>query len=892
LRAEYRRVATVLEPAVAAPPIAWVGPLRDPSGHADEARGFLRALERAGLAPSALELSWMNDNLVELAGDDDQMLERQLRRKLPADGVAVHHYLPHLAQPTVEGRLNVARAMFETDTLPPSWLEPLLERDAVWVPCEHNFDAFRRGGVPAHRLRVVGGTLDFDLFAPGAEPLALPGEGFRFLSNFDFSERKGWRQLLTAWGQAFGAGEGVCLILKTSSYYREASWVQERVASFLRERFGPGWRERLAPIHVVTEMLDAADLPRLYAGADAYVLPSRGEGWGRPFMEAMAMGLPTVASRYGGPVDFMDDRHSWLVDGRLVDVPKDAELFNGLYRGHRWFEADIDALAAILREIAGDPGAARLRAAGARTALIERFGPQAIAETVAEAANDLVERHGGAVGARPLCALRGDFGSNASLSIVNDELAQGLAARGHSVLRRIRGAEPLVETCPGITHGWPADFIAPTGGPTVAILPWEFGDPPAEWVDQARRRLDRIWVPSAYVRDGFVAGGMPPGIVDVVPNGVDLQVFTPDGPRLELPAAGCTFLYVGGTTWRKGADLLLEAWQRAFGPRDDVALVIKDFGIEGAYRGQTGHDLVRAFVARDDLAPIHYLPDEVDPSELPALYRAADVLVAPYRAEGFGLPILEAMACGLAVIHPDHGPSIEFAGPDCGWTVPAHRGPLPPEAGRPELTGPGWMHQVGVDDLVAALRAAAADPAERARRGSAAVLAAGELGWERTAETAERSLRSIVEEDLPVARAVEPVTLPSRGATIVAAPDFAAGDGWRSALACWARAFGPDDPVTLVIHARDVDLQEAATVIGAALQDAGVPDEELPDLALCGTAQGSLVAVVAGAAGVLVDGVPGVEPAAALVRRAARVVSARPSELAALRAEILSQASG
>ena len=49
-------------------------------------------------------------------------------------------------------------------------------------------------------------------------------------------------------------------------------------------------------------------------------------------------------------------------------------------------------------------------------------------------------------------------------------------------------------------------------GPTVVILPWEFGSAPREWVDEVQRRVDRVWVPSAYVRDGYIESGMPPAI--------------------------------------------------------------------------------------------------------------------------------------------------------------------------------------------------------------------------------------------------------------------------------------------------------------------------------------------------------------------------------------------
>mmetsp|Transcript_27245 Transcript_27245/g.70013 ORF Transcript_27245/g.70013 Transcript_27245/m.70013 type:complete len:175 (+) Transcript_27245:1022-1546(+) len=56
------------------------------------------------------------------------------------------------------------------------------------------------------------------------------------------------------------------------------------------------------------------DMPKLYKAAQAFVLPSHGEGWGLPLMEAMAMELPTIGTKFGGNVDFMDPSCSFLLD--------------------------------------------------------------------------------------------------------------------------------------------------------------------------------------------------------------------------------------------------------------------------------------------------------------------------------------------------------------------------------------------------------------------------------------------------------------------------------------------------------------------------------------------------------------------------------------------------
>jgi glycosyltransferase involved in cell wall biosynthesis len=823
----------------------WAGWARDASGFADELRGFLRAVEASGGRPTLMNFQSVVPT--ELTEGDARTLWMQERRRVEGDAVAIHSYVPWPGQPTAAGMPNVVRAMFETDRLPQRRLPLLLDRDEVWVPGDFMLETFERGGVPRERMHVLGGTLDFDLFRPGAvEPadLRTPAEHFTFLTNFAFSERKGWRHLLQAWSRAFGPDDGVCLVLKVHSEGKGP--VLQRIDAFLQAELGSGWAARTAPILVVDDVLSATEMPRLYAAADAYVLPTRGEGWGRPYMEAMAMGLPTIGSRWSGNLEFMHDGNSWLVDGDVVPVEHGQEVFGDPCVGHRWFEPDIESLAAQLRAVAGDRPAARRKAADARPELLERFGPAAIAARVAQLTAAAWERHHERRRRPITCAFRGPAGSVSSLAVVNDALADGLAERGHNFWRFAEG-RPVPEdvAAPVISHQWPPSFDNAGAGPSVVVLPWEYGAAPAEWVDAANDLLDRVWVPSEYVRQGYIASGMAPGVVEVVPNGVDLDHFRPDGPARELPGeAACTFLFVGGTIWRKGADLLLRAWAEAFGPDDDVRLVIKDFGADSHYRGQSVIGDPALLAADPRLAPVVHLADDVPYQELPALYRAADVAVLPYRAEGFCLPALEAMACGVPVIHNGAGPTAEFVDGDAGWALPADRRPAPAIASLP-LAVPGWVHEVPIAALVAALRAAAGDAAERRRRGTVAAQAARRHGWDAAVACAERSLATLTQEALPPVRAVAAEAIEGQPTVMVFAPDWS-GDAWAEALGAWATTVSADDPVTLALAIGDEDPEPLMARIGAVLDATGRADDELPDFAVCPTTADRLVLAAEG----------------------------------------------
>ncbi|HEV2472760.1 MAG TPA: glycosyltransferase, partial [Chthonomonadales bacterium] len=238
-------------------------------------------------------------------------------------------------------------------------------------------------------------------------------------------------------------------------------------------------------------------------------------------------------------------------------------------------------------------------------------------------------------------------------------------------------------------------FERPDEGKFILMQPWEYGYLPVKWVEQITRNVDEVWCYSSYVKSVYLASGIPEEKLHIVPLGFDPRVFRPDMPpyvftsepgaaRLSLltthqsPATNhqpprTVFLYVGGTIRRKGIDILLDAYIRAFTSIDSVLLVIKDTGVNTVYRGQNERDRILALAADPTKPPIVYVEEEMSVHRLAGMYTAADCLVIPYRGEGFCLPALEAMACGKPVIVPVGGPTDDFVNEAVGWRIPAER---------------------------------------------------------------------------------------------------------------------------------------------------------------------------------------------------------------------------
>jgi glycosyltransferase involved in cell wall biosynthesis len=164
------------------------------------------------------------------------------------------------------------------------------------------------------------------------------------------------------------------------------------------------------------------------------------------------------------------------------------------------------------------------------------------------------------------------------------------------------------------------------------------------------RRVRRVVTSSEFVRMMLLKRfGLPAERVMVVPGGVDTRTFYPSmTPRLDLPP--CYVLFVGSLQPRKNLARLLDAWIRIKDALPDVWLLIAGIG------GDAFRPTVLAVTERVKF--LGAVPD----ADLPGLYASATILILPSLDEGFGLPILEAMACGTMVIASRAGALPEVVG--------------------------------------------------------------------------------------------------------------------------------------------------------------------------------------------------------------------------------------
>lgn len=196
----------------------------------------------------------------------------------------------------------------------------------------------------------------------------------------------------------------------------------------------------------------------------------------------------------------------------------------------------------------------------------------------------------------------------------------------------------------------------------LAIYNYETSILPDTWIDSIKH-IDFALPSSRFSKKVFVDSGWPEEKCIVVPHGINLSDFKDKRKVLLNNNKKFRFLNISIPHYRKNIDILVDAYYSAFTDKDDVCLVLKTslkkpknyfecdvrrqlLSVQNKYRN------------RSDLPIIEIVQKRYD--SIVPLYNACDALVSASSSEGFGLPLLEALAAGLIVVAPRFSGQLDF----------------------------------------------------------------------------------------------------------------------------------------------------------------------------------------------------------------------------------------
>ncbi len=340
--------------------IVYYGPLSDFSGYAGASRGYVKGLMSNGADISTVHLKI--DHLERHLNEEEERVRLNTLYKLndvqelfskDESDVLIFHATPEL-YPQLKDRFMVSVMSWETDRIPARWVNALNKLSLCIVSCEDNAKAYRMSGVKIP-IEVVPLACDPDVYKKDYQPIDIPELDqfkFKFYSIFQMYRKKGLDVLLKAYFSEFTGNEDVLLVLKT--YLNMKSDVDEmpqiqRAVNTIRDNLRLAHYPRVL---IVNERYSDEEIMQLHNSCDAYVLPSRAEGWSITHFDALCMGKYPIAVGWGGPTEFIDNgQNGRLVDFEMQPVFAMQHPVPDMFTGHEnWAEPSLADLKKAMGE--------------------------------------------------------------------------------------------------------------------------------------------------------------------------------------------------------------------------------------------------------------------------------------------------------------------------------------------------------------------------------------------------------------------------------------------------------------------------------------------------------------------------------------------------------------
>ena len=276
-------------------------------------------------------LQWLTAGDIELSPEDREILDLLRRKEYPPEeSILIHMSIPIEFQWPHNYKKYFGFTMLETDKITPTWAYILNRLDGCIVPTPFNVKTFMESGVKVP-ITIIPFGVDFDMYTLDKQPL-LPKEEistkFNFLSIGQWTpgDRKNISQMILSFLKTFRTNKDVGLILKV--YGKGAGTIDKiqciEKINAVRNHAGLGLGEG-PKVYLVHGALTPEDMSKLYHNADVFILPSSGEAFGMPIIEAIASGLPIITTGGTAPDTYLNPEKTVILNYKWEQLRR--ELF-------------------------------------------------------------------------------------------------------------------------------------------------------------------------------------------------------------------------------------------------------------------------------------------------------------------------------------------------------------------------------------------------------------------------------------------------------------------------------------------------------------------------------------------------------------------------------------
>lgn len=301
-------------------------------GHFFEAGGYAKVNRNMAAGLNALGVKVQIDAITNAVNDLNEVELRKLsalKSPVSKDAICIDSIIPSFSN-IGHGKYKILYTTIEACTIPKQFVEISNNYNEIWVTSDFCKEVLGKYDIK-RPIYVIPDTVDKELYKEQVEPYQFnPSlKPFVFGSVFGWSYRKGYDALLKSYLREFNGDDPVSLLIvsRFQSKSSRSDIVRETIQKYVKEYGGKN------PPHIArcNKVIPEKEMPSIYKAMNAYVLFSRGEGFGIPYAEASMCGVPVISTNHSGQTMFLNKENS-----TLVDIDELAEVQNGMMHVHYW----------------------------------------------------------------------------------------------------------------------------------------------------------------------------------------------------------------------------------------------------------------------------------------------------------------------------------------------------------------------------------------------------------------------------------------------------------------------------------------------------------------------------------------------------------------------------
>ena len=358
------------------------GHLFEAGGYAKVNRNLVHGLNALGVNVKIDPIQGSGNTLNEM----EYRVLSSLQRPASRNAIYIDSIIPSFSNIS-QGKYKILYTTVESKTIPDQFVEVANQYNEVWVTSNFCGEVLANHGVE-RPICVMPDSINMKTYQEEGESYVFrPSlKKFVFVSVFGWSYRKGYDVLLKAFLKAFNGDDDVSLLLvsRFQNNPKRSDVIQKDVETHVKKYGGDN------PAHIVrcSRIIPEFQMPNLYRACDAFVLFTRGEGYGLPYAESSLCGLPVIATNFSGHTMFLKPHNS-----ALLEPDRFVKMQPGQMHVHYWDDQEfpaltadktIDEAAALMRSVYGNYDEYKVRNKRLQQFLLKNYSIRTVATRAKE----------------------------------------------------------------------------------------------------------------------------------------------------------------------------------------------------------------------------------------------------------------------------------------------------------------------------------------------------------------------------------------------------------------------------------------------------------------------------------------------------------------------------